>query len=598
MTTAPSRNVVNVPVLIVGGGGAGLTASILLSGLGIETLLVSALPTTSLLPKAHVLNQHAMEILGDAGVAEEIYARGTPPANMRRTAFYAGFAGDRPHHGRRIAAMEAWGGGGADTDWADASPCLSTNLPQVRLEPILRARAEALAPGRVRFHHELVSLEQSADGVVAIIADRDAGTEYEVRAAYMLACDGGRTVGRMLGVELEGARDLMREVSIHMTADLSQWAKDPDVLIRWIWIPETGAMAVLVPMGPEHWGPESEEWVFHMNYLTDDPRSLDDAQMETDMRRALGIGDHPVRIHKISRWSLEGVVAPRFQVGRVFLVGDAAHRHPPTGGLGLNSAIQDAHNVCWKIAAVLKGDASDALLASYEPERRRADSRNVERSLENAFHHMAIGERLGLRSSASADANWSAIERLWSGKPEDDTYRREVRRSIAAQSMEFREHNVEYGYCYDSPAIVPDGTVEPASVDPIRVYRPGTRPGMPLPHAWVEDSDGTRRSLLDAVKPGRFLLIAGENGSRWCEAARDLARRSGLPLDTVTVGHVDGDLLDSQCHWMQKREFDAEGAILVRPDRFVAWRSLTARDDAATQLAGAFERILGRRLDA
>lgn len=598
MTASPSRPVVEVPVLIVGGGGAGLTASMLLSGLGIETLLVSALPTTSLLPKAHVLNQHAMEILRDAGVADEIYARGTPPANMKRTAFYAGLAGDRPNHGRRFAALECWGGGGADTDWVDASPCLSTNLPQIRLEPILRSRAEALAPGRVRFHHELLSVEQDAAGVTAIVADRDAGTEYEVRASYMLACDGGRSVGRMLGVELEGARDLMREVSIHMTTDLSKWAKDPDVLIRWIWVPETGAMAVLVPMGPDHWGPESEEWVFHMNYLADDPRSLDDAHMEADMRRALGIGDHPVEIHKISRWSLEGVVARRFQVGRVFLVGDAAHRHPPTGGLGLNSAIQDAHNLCWKIAAVLKGQASDALLTSYEPERRRTDARNVERSVENAFHHLTIGERLGLMSSASANANWTALERLWSGKPEDDAYRREVRRNIAMQSMEFREHNVEYGYCYDSPAIVADASAEPASVDPIRVYRPGTRPGMPLPHAWVEDSDGTRLSLLDAVKPGRFVLIAGENGSRWCEAARGIAQRNGLPLDVLTVGHIDGDLLDSQCHWMQKREFDAEGAILVRPDRFVAWRSLSAPRDAEAELGSALAQILGRRPDA
>ena len=154
-----------VPVLIVGGGGAGLTCSMLLSQLGIESLLVNALPTTSTLPKAHVLNQRSMEILRDLGVAEAIYDRGTPPESMRATAWYAGFAGSDGDHGRCLARLESWGAGYSDTDWVAASPCPQANLPQIRLEPILRARAEALAPGRVRFHHELLSLDQDADGV-------------------------------------------------------------------------------------------------------------------------------------------------------------------------------------------------------------------------------------------------------------------------------------------------------------------------------------------------------------------------------------------------------------------------------------------------
>ena len=134
-----------VPVLIVGGGGAGLTASMLLADLGVDSLLVSALPTTSILPKAHVLNQRTMEILNDVGVAAEIYRRGTPREHMRASAWYAGFAG-HPDAGRRIGWIEAWGAGGADPDWASASPCATTNLPQIRLEPVLRERAESWRP--------------------------------------------------------------------------------------------------------------------------------------------------------------------------------------------------------------------------------------------------------------------------------------------------------------------------------------------------------------------------------------------------------------------------------------------------------------------
>ncbi|HSQ01578.1 MAG TPA: FAD-dependent monooxygenase [Candidatus Dormibacteraeota bacterium] len=586
---------IDVAVLIVGGGGAGLTASMLLSQLGVETWLVSVLPTTSTLPKAHVLNQRAMEILADVGVADEIYARGTPLAHMRCTGWYAGLAGPRPEHGRCIARQEAWGAGYTDTDWVAASPFASANLPQIRLEPILKARAEALAPGRVRFHHELLTVEQDGDGVRALVVDRDRGEAYRVNARYLLACDGGRTVGRLLGVEMEGQRGLANEISVHMSADLSPWARDPEVLIRWLWIPETGALAVLVPMGPDRWGPESEEWVFHLNYADGDLRGVDDAQVEADMRRALGIGDHPLTIHRISRWSLEGVVAARFQVGRIFLVGDAAHRHPPTGGLGLNSAIHDAHNLCWKVAAVLRGEASAGLLATYEAERRPVDARNVQRSLENAFNHFAIGEALGVQPGAPADANWEAVRRLWSEGPEGAAQRRRVRRAVASQSMEFREHDVEYGYRYASTAVVPDGSAVPPSPDPIRVYAPCTRPGHPLPHAWVEDDDGTRVALMQLVRPGRFLLIAGEEGEAWCRAARAIARDGDLALDAVTVGHLDGDYLDLRCQWLQQREIGAEGAILVRPDRCIAWRALGAAADARATLGAALEQILARR---
>jgi 2,4-dichlorophenol 6-monooxygenase len=583
----------DVPVLIVGGGGAGLTASMLLSRLGVESLLVSALPTTSVLPKAHVLNQRAMEILRETGVAESVYAQSTPAEQMKATAWYAGFAGAHPLCGRRIARMEAWGAGGRDPAWAAASPCRSANLPQIRLEPILKERADALAPGRVRFAHELVDLSQDADGVSATVLDRDRDATYAVRARYLVACDGGRTVGPKLGVTLEGQRGLASEVSIHMSADLSRWARDPDVLIRWIWLPETVQLAVLVPMGPERWGPDSEEWVFHLNYPADDPRGLDDARVEADMRAGLGIGAHPVTIHKISRWSLEGVLADRFRVGRVFLAGDAAHRHPPTGGLGLNSAMQDAHNLCWKLAAVLRGRAGERLLDSYEPERRSATRRNVERSVENALNQLRVGLGLGLDPKADATANWACFERLFGDRPEDTAFRREARALFASQSMEFNEHNVEYGYRYESDAIVPDGSPAPASVDDVRVYVPSTRPGSPLPHAEVESEDGARRPLMDLVAPGRFLLIAGEDGAAWCEAAERLAKQ-GEPLDAVRIGHLEGEWRDPRSAWLRQREISAQGAVLVRPDRVVAWRSLGASDDPAAALGGALARVLGR----
>jgi 2,4-dichlorophenol 6-monooxygenase len=387
-----------VPVLIVGGGGAGLTASMLLSTHGVESLLVSALPTTSIMPKAHVLNQRAMEVLADVGVADAIYARSTPAAQMSHTAWYLDVCGDEDA-GRTLHKMECWDSGYTDPAWVAASPCRQANLPQIRLEPLLRERAEELNPGRVRYGHELTSFVQDAEGVTATIRDKAAGTEYQVRADYVLGCDGGRTVGRLLGVELVGQRDIMRSVSVHMTADLSKWVRDDDVLIRWIVHTMPGApLSVLVPMGPTHWGPKSEEWVFHMNYAPElEPQFETDDMAIAIMRERLGIPNLELKVHVVTRWRLEGLVAPTTKVGRVLLLGDAAHRHPPTGGLGLTSAVHDVQNLCWKLAYVLRGTAGAALLDTHHGERFPAFARNVQRSVENALNHLHIIETLGVK---------------------------------------------------------------------------------------------------------------------------------------------------------------------------------------------------------
>ena len=583
-----------VPVLIVGGGGAGLTASMLLARQGVDHLLVSARPHTSDLPKAHVLNQRAMEVLEDVGVAEAIAQRSTPAAQMAASAYYAGFAGPDPDYGRRLGRLESWGAGGADQHWSAASSWRQLNLPQIRLEPLLKARAEELSPGRIRFGHELVGLEQDSEGVRATIRDHAADRSYVVGCQYLLGADGGRRVAGLVSLDYEGLGVVTQTATLHVSADFSRWAKDPDVLIRWIFSPQAGVLVVMVPMGPGRWGPESEEWVIHLNYPADDPRAQSDAQVEADARQALGLPDTPMKIHKITRWSVEAVLASAFRAGRVFLLGDAAHRHPPTGGLGLTSAIHDAQNLCWKLALVLRGHASPELLDTYEAERRPVDERNCQRSLENAVNHFEIGAALGVSPDNSPEQNMAHLRRMWGGRSEDAEHRSAVLRAMRAQSMEFSELNVEHGYCYQSAAVVPDGSAAPVPADDIRVYQPGTRPGAPLPHAWIDDEDGHRRPIKDLVAPGRFLLIAGEDGQAWCEAAHQLAAETGLPLDAVRIGHLDGNLYDPRCAWQRHRQIASDGAVLVRPDRFIAWRHQAGANDPRAALADALSQILAR----
>jgi 2,4-dichlorophenol 6-monooxygenase len=587
-----------VPVLIVGGGGAGLTASMLLSRMGVDHLLVSARPHTSDLPKAHVLNQRALEVLEDCGVADEIAARSTTAAHMAATAYYAGLAGPEPEYGRRLAKLEAWGAGGDNDNWRAASPWPQLNLPQIRLEPILRAGAERLSPspGRIRFNHELLELVQDADSVRAVVRDNATGEQYAVCCEYLIGADGGRRCAGEIGVSYEALGVITQTATMHVSAEFARWTHDSDVLIRWIASPQAGALIVMVPMGPDGWGPDSEEWVIHLNYPAGDPRAQSDEQVEADVRNALGLPHLPMTIHKITRWSVEAVIASSFRVGRVFLVGDAAHRHPPTGGLGLTSAIHDAQNLCWKLAAVLAGTASPDLLDTYEPERRSADERNAQRSFENALNQFAIVTGLGISPENTPERNWESLRRMWSGRPEDAQHRSTVLRLIRMQSMEFNELNVEYGYTYDSAAVMPDRSPAPEPVEQIRVYEPSTRPGAPLPHAWIDDEDGRRRPIKDLVAPGRFLLIAGEDGAAWCDAARRLAAAAGLPLDAVRIGHIDGDLFDPRCMWLRHRGIGRNGAVLVRPDRFVGWRSAGAADDPLEELSVALNRILARPL--
>lgn len=199
--------------------------------------------------------------------------------------------------------------------------------------------------------------------------------------------------------------------------------------------------------------------MIHLNYPVDDPRAQSDEKVEADVRQATGLLDTPMTIHKITRWSVDAMMASAFSSGRVFLVGDAAHRHPPTGGLGLTSAIHDVHNLAWKCLPPYSKAAGSSLLDSYEPERRSADARNAQRSLENAVNQFQIVAATGVSHENTPEQNRANLSRLWSGRPEDADHREEVMRTIRAQSMEFSELNVEFGYAYESGATAPDDSV-------------------------------------------------------------------------------------------------------------------------------------------
>ena len=210
------------------------------------------------------------------------------------------------------------------------------------------------------------------------------------------------------------------------------------------------------------------------------------------------------------------------------------------------------------------------------------------------MNHMLVGRAMGFNRGAEREVNLAGLRRALGDSSEDVAARQRARAAIASQSMEFREHHVEYGQPYASSAIIHDETPAPPALDDIRLYEPSTRPGAPLPHAELEDLDSNRLPLMKLVQPGQFLVIAGEDGGAWCEAAEHLATAERFPVRAVRVGHLEGDYRDPRCTWLRHRQISARGAVLVRPDRFVAWRSAGPAPDAATALRSALSRILGR----
>jgi 2,4-dichlorophenol 6-monooxygenase len=240
---------------------------------------------------------------------------------------------------------------------------------------------------------------------------------------------------------------------------------------------------------------------------------------------------------------------------------------------------------------VLGGRAGDGLLDTYEAERRPVDEANVNAAVSAAMNHFTIDQALELSPERSAGENWAKVRPLWEDLPESRARRHAVNCAIGSQTIEFRHHNVEFGYTYRSAAVVDDGSAAYVPLDPVRLYEPSTKPGHPLPHAWVE-REGERIPLGTLVDGGYFVLLAGEEGQAWVEAAEKIAAVKGIPMRAGRVGVLDSDYVDVRCAWLRHRGISPAGAVLVRPDRYVGFRSAGASDDPLTELTSALGRIL------
>lgn len=587
---------IETPVLIVGGAGCGLASAIFLSELGIDSWLIERHASTSPAPKAHYINPRTMELFREVGLADRIYLVGAPLENMQRVGWYTSLGGDGPLDRKTIAQMDSFGGGSLKAAYEKCSPCRATNYPQLRLEPLMHDHASSLPHAHLNYHHELVSFEQDAGGVAATILNRDDDTQYRVRAKYMIGADGGRKVGPDLGVVMDGPERLIDMMSAHFIADLSPWIDDDTPMIRWFNNPDaiggTWGSGVIVAMGPESYDRHSREWLVHFSFAPDDPAQFSQETIVPRLRELLKIPGLDLEVVRMNNWQVQGVLAQQFKYGRIFLAGDAAHRHPPTTGLGLNSAIQDAHNLAWKLAAVLNGGAGEGLLETYEAERRAATGHNVEWALFSFQNHLVIDAAIGLIPGAPMEVNQGAYHLLFSDTPIGRSRRQRLAEVVNTQRMEFQAQEIEMGYAYASEAIIADGTAPPET-DPMGGHYVQTaRPGHRAPHVWL-DRGGERVSTLDLYGNGKFALLAGPSGTAWCEAATALAQDEGHHINVHRIGQ-GGDLTDPSGEWLKIAEIEADGAVLVRPDGHVCWRSTNAQEGSAKILGSVMAQVLDR----
>ena len=530
---------IDVPVLIVGGGPVGLTASIYLSHFGIPSLLVERHPGTAILPKARGLNARTMEMYRQIGLEAPIRAVAMPARFGQMILWSESLAG------AEIKRLQPGRGTGANQVLSVAANC---GCSQDLLEPVLRQRAETAGPGQLRFHTELTRLDLSPDGARAVLQDAMGGRE-EVRARYVIAADGAQSrIRAQLGIARHGERDVYDSVNIHLRADLRPWVDERPAALYLVEQPELRGTFMTIN-GTDRWG----FLVTSLSHYGFTPEQFTPEFSAEIVRRAVGVPALDIEVLGVGAWKASALVAERYRDGPVFLAGDAAHEMPPTGGFGLNTGVQDAHNLAWKLAAVLHGQADEALLDTYDAERRPVGEAVTRSSLLNA---LSMG-----RTARQAEP-------------------------VLPRKEFLNEIGLIFGARYVSAAVLPDGQALPAG-DPVQDYVPSAAPGCRAPHAWVRQA-GTKVSTLDLL--GReFVLLTAPQGSAWREAA------AALPAPRIHSVVIDGDDPEATTGWQALYEIDADGAVLVRPDGHVAWRSRGgAGHDGAAVLSAALDAVLCR----
>lgn len=564
-------------VAIIGAGPAGMVAALCLARLGVESTVFDSRVGPARHPKAHEVSSRSLEILLELGIPfEELDAEASPYDESARVVF----CGTLDDEIGRIELAE----GGADAKYREhvRAPKPFLNLSQTELERVLEARVKAEPKIRFLLGHKWESMVEADGAITSTVRDVATDLTLEIRARCVLCADGaGSRSRRALGIRMEGPESIQDFVNAYFEYDLTSRLKRRAKLFFSM---DPGCAGTFVA----HHG--ERRWVYHVpvHGPEERPEDYDAEELTRRIERAIGGRAEGLVIRSIETWRMTAQVAERYRAGRAFLVGDAAHRFPPTGGLGMNTGIGDAHNLAWKVAMVLRGEAEDALLDTYEVERRPVTLRNAEESTQNFHRLFEIANAMGVERDGYAKVmrmrgralrvfpRWLVMAlfsvvvffarlgmRAIRSRPNT---RAALATAVESQRGHFDRLGLDFGATYDAGAIVEGDSLPPKSADPGE-YLPSTCPGARLPNLALEGG----RCLHDVLDARISTMIVGAHASRWSEAAEvALPRRVRIvPLGSLGAG-VELGIGD-------------EGALVVRPDGYVLAR-FGADDDARTSM--------------
>ncbi|WP_238160361.1 FAD-dependent monooxygenase [Pigmentiphaga sp. H8] len=573
-------------VLVVGSGPMGATTALALATYGVRVQVVNRYNWTANTPRAHITNQRAMEVLRDLGLEDDARRQATPWEWMGDTLFTTSLAGPE------IARLRTWGTGDERIgDYLQASPCPMLDLPQNKMEPML-VRHAAARGAVFSFNTEYLGHEQDADGVTVRLRDVLSGREYAVRARYLVGADGARSkVMDDAGLELRGQLARAATAYVLFRADLSRYAAHRPSILYWIATSNAafGEIGLGLLRAIEPWSQWIAGWGFDMEKGEPD---FSPEEIRRKVRILVGDPDLEIEIDNASVWYVNQAHAPVYSKGRVFCGGDAVHRHPPSSGLGSNTCMQDAFNLAWKLAFVLRGHAGAGLLASYSLERAPVGAQIVARANQSRLDYGPLNQCF--REPGAADPVAAGLARLASPDAEGVARRAALAEALRLKNYEFNAQGVELNQRYASAAVMadPDAAEETWARDPQLHAQASTRPGAKLPHAWLVGGDGRRVSTLDVVGRGKFTLVTGLAGQAWKAAATEM----DLPfLRAVVIGEPGA--LDSYCTWQALREIEESGALLVRPDGIVAWRRHSGEGLDPASAGAVLDTVLANLLD-
>lgn len=547
--------VLNTDVLVAGGGPCGLMLANELGRRGIRTLLVDLKPSTAFNPQANATQARTMEHFRRLGFAGEVRALGLPPDHPTDIAYFTRYTGHElarlslPTAAQAVRDVKKMGG-----SWSAAE--LPHRVSQKFVEQVLRRHAETHATNDIRYGCELLDFEDAGDHVEARIRSIAGGEPQRVRARFLVGADGPRSLVRSrLGIPWSGATGVRRDfMGGQMFAVYLRAPAFYDVLPHaraWMYVSVNAERRAFIASVDGR-----SEFAFHAAlHEGEDAQAWTEADARRVFAQALG-REIPIEILSCGTWTAgHSLVASSFQRGRVFLAGDAAHLFTPTGGLGYNTAVEDAVNLAWKLAHVVRGTSPASLLDSYEPERKPL-------ALRNTAYARHFADSVGL---------YPALPVLEEESPDGVAARAAASAHLQQHvRLEFNIPGVTFGGRYDgSPLVVEDGTQPPP--DTPNAYVPTACPGGRPPHAWLEDG----RSLFDSFH-GEWTLLALGPDAVDAQPFTDAAQ--GLGLDLRVVRHASPAL----------RTLYEAPLALIRPDQVVAWRghAAVAAGDVLRQASG------------